>query len=153
MPKINIENAPTRIGARYPEPYRSRVGALVRRQLGDAAGLTQFGVNLSTLEPGCVSSMRHWHEQEDELVYVITGEVVLADDDGEIVLRAGDAAGFKAGVDNGHHLVNRSGEFATFLEIGSRFADERAHYPDDDLAYGKSGGAVRFTRKDGSAVE
>ena len=153
MPKIDIENAPTRIGARYPEPYRSRVGALVRRQLGDAAGLTQFGVNLSTLEPGCVSALRHWHEKEDELVYVISGEVVLAEDDGETVLRPGDAAGFKAGAADGHHLVNRSGEPATFLEIGSRFADERGHYPDDDLAYHKEAGAVRFTRKDGSAVE
>ena len=153
MPKIDIENAPTRIGASYPEPYRSRVGAKVRRQLGDAAGLTQFGVNFSTLEPGCASALRHWHEKEDELVYVIAGEVVLAEDDGETVLRTGDAAGFKAGVANGHHLVNRSGKPATFLEIGSRFADERAHYPDDDLAYHKEGGVVRFTRKDGSAVE
>ena len=153
MPKIDIEGAPTRIGARYPEPFRSRVGAMVRRQLGDAAGLTQFGVNLSTLAPGCVSSMRHWHEQEDELVYVITGEVVLADDDGETVLRAGDAAGFKAGVDNGHHLVNRSDKPATFLEIGSRVNDERCHYPDDDLAYHMQAGKGRFTRKDGSAVE
>ncbi len=153
MPKIDIDTAPTRVGAGYPEPFRSRVGAMVRRQLGDAAGLTQFGVNLSTLEPGCVSSMRHWHEQEDELVYVIAGEVVLADDDGETVLRAGDAAGFKAGVANGHHLVNRSGKPATFLEIGSRFTSERAHYPDDDLAYHQDAGRGRFTRKDGSTVE
>jgi len=153
MPKIDIENAPTRIGAGYPEPYRSRVGAMVRRQLGDAAGLTQFGVNLSTLEPGCVSALRHWHENEDELVYVIFGEVVLAEDDGETVLRPGDAAGFGAGVANGHHLVNRSDQPATFLEIGSRFAAECGHYPDDDLAYHKTVGAVHFTRKDGTAVE
>jgi uncharacterized cupin superfamily protein len=153
MPKIDIENAPARTGARYPEPYRSRVGALVRRQLGDAAGLTQFGVNLSTLEPGCVSAVRHWHENEDELVYVISGEVVLAEDGGETVPRPGDAAGFRSGVAKGHHLVNRSGQPATFLEIGSRFTDERAHYPDDDLAYRKEAGAIRFTRKDGSAVE
>ncbi len=152
MPKIDIENAPSRIGARYPEPYRSRVGALVRRQLGDAAGLTQFGVNLSTLEPGCVSALRHWHENEDELVYVISGEVVLAEDDGETVLRPGDAAGFKAGVANGHHLVNRSGKPVIFLEIGSRFADDRGHYPDDDFAYYKEGGAFHFTRKDGTAL-
>jgi uncharacterized cupin superfamily protein len=153
MPKIDIENAPSRIGAGYPEPYRSRVGALVRRRLGDAVGLTQFGVNLSTLEPGCVSALRHWHEREDELVYVISGEVVLAENDVETVLRAGDAAGFKAGESNGHHLVNRSDRPATFLEIGSRIADERGHYPDDDLAYEKVAGIARFTRKDGSAVE
>ena len=153
MPKIDIENAPTRIGARYPEPSRSRVGALLRRQLGDGAGLTQFGVNLSTLEPGCVSALRHWHEREDELVYLISGEVVLAEDDGETVLRPGDAAGFRAGVANGHHLVNRTDKPATFLEIGSRIPDERAHYPDDDLAYHKQAGVVSFTRKDGSAVE
>ncbi|HUS56176.1 MAG TPA: cupin domain-containing protein [Thermohalobaculum sp.] len=153
MPKIDIENAPTRIGAGYPEPYRSRVGALLRRQLGNAAGLTQFGVNLSTLEPGCISSLRHWHEVEDEFVYMIAGEVILVEDDGEFVLRPGDAAGFKAGTANGHQLVNRSDEPATFMEIGSRFADEHAHYPEDDLAYHKRAGVVSFTRKDGSTVE
>jgi len=153
MPKIDIENAPTRIGARYPEPYRSRVGALLRRRLGDGAGLTQFGVNLSTLEPGCVSALRHWHEAEDEFVYVLSGEVVLVENDGETVLRPGDAAGFKAGADNGHHLANRSDKPATFLEVGSRMADDRGHYPDDDFAYYKEGGAFHFTRKDGTAFE
>ncbi len=153
MPKIDIENAPTRIGARYPEPYRSRVGALLRRRLGDASGLTQFGVNLSTLEPGCVSALRHWHEAEDEFVYMLSGEVVLVENDGETVLRPGDAAGFKAGEANGHHLVNRSGEPAIFLEVGSRYADDRGHYPDDDFAYYKEAGEFRFTRKDGTALE
>ncbi|MHA1537024.1 MAG: cupin domain-containing protein [Alphaproteobacteria bacterium] len=153
MPKIDIENAPTRIGARYPEPYRSRVGALVRRRLGDGAGLTQFGVNLSTLEPGCVSALRHWHEAEDEFVYLLSGEVVLVENDGETVLRPGDAAGFKAGTDNGHHLANRTDEPATFLEVGSRMADDRGHYPDDDFAYYKEGDTFHFTRKDGTAFE
>jgi uncharacterized cupin superfamily protein len=152
MPKIDIENAPTRIGARYPEPYRSRVGALLRRRLGDGAGLTQFGVNLSTLEPGCVSALRHWHEAEDEFVYVLSGEVVLVENDGETVLRPGDAAGFKAGVANGHHLANRSGKPAIFLEVGSRMPADRGHYPDDDFAYYKEGDAFHFTRKDGTAL-
>ena len=153
MPKIDIENAPTRIGARYPEPYRSRVGSLLRRRLGDASGLTQFGVNLSTLEPGCVSALRHWHEAEDEFVYLLSGEAVLIENDGETVLRPGDAAGFKAGAANGHHLANRSDEPVIFLEVGSRMPDDRGHYPDDDFAYYKEGDAFHFTRKDGTAFE
>ena len=115
--------------------------------------LVRVGLDDPVRDVDLLELLRHWHENEDELVYVIAGEVVLAENDGETVLRAGDAAGFKAGVANGHHLVNRSGKPATILEIGSRFADERAHYPDDDLAYHKEGGVVRFTRKDGSAVE
>jgi len=153
MPKIDIEAAPNRTGARYPEPYRSRVGAVHRRQLGDAAGLTQFGVNLTTLPPGCMSSLRHWHQNEDELVFVVSGEVVLVEDGGETVLWPGEAAGFKAGVAAGHHLVNRSGAPATFLEIGKRGADERGFYPDEDLLYVKEAGQVRFTRRDGSAPD
>jgi uncharacterized cupin superfamily protein len=150
MPKIDIDNAPARSGSSYPEPFRTKVGGKLRRQLGDAAGLTRFGVNLSTLEPGCASALRHWHENEDEFVFVVAGQVVLVEEDGETTLRAGEAAGFKAGVANGHHLVNRSDAPATFLEIGSRSAAERGHYPDDDLAYHKDQGKVRFTRKDGS---
>ena len=152
MPKIDIKSAPTRVGVGYPEPYRSQVGDMVRRQLGDAAGLSQYGVNLATLSPGCISSVRHWHENEDEFVFVIAGEVVLVEDGDEAVLRVGDAAGFKAGVANGHHLVNRSDEPATFLEVGSRLAEERGHYPDENLAFHKEGGKSRFTRKDGSDV-
>jgi uncharacterized cupin superfamily protein len=153
MPKIDLERAPSRTGTRYPEPFRSRVGTIRRCQLGDAAGLTQFGVNLTTIPPGGISALRHWHEREDELVWVVSGDLVLVEEGTETPLGPGDAAGFKAGVANGHHLVNRSGAPATILEIGSRLPDERGHYPDDDLAVEKTAGAVRFTRKDGSAPD
>lgn len=150
MPKIDIAAAPRRDGSSYPDPFAAKVGGKLRVQLGDAAGLTQFGVNLSTLQPGCMSALRHWHENEDELVFVVSGEVVLVEEEGETPLRPGDAAGFKAGVANGHHLVNRSGAPATFLEIGTRADDETGHYPDDDLLYTKRAGRRRFTKKDGS---
>lgn len=150
MPKIDIDTAPSRTGSRYPEPFRSRVGAIRRCQLGDAAGLTQFGVNLTSIPPGGMSALRHWHENEDELVWVVAGALVLVEEGSETPLGPGDAAGFKAGVANGHHLVNRSAAPATILEIGTRLADERGHYPDDDLAIEKVAGRARFTRKDGS---
>jgi uncharacterized cupin superfamily protein len=101
--------------------------------LASAAGLDQFGVNLTTLKPGATSALRHWHEKEDELVYILQGEVVLIEDGGETVLKPGDAAGFKANVPHGHHLVNKSGRDAVFLEIGTRSKHQRAEYPDVDL--------------------
>ena len=103
------------------------------QRLGPVFGLTDFGANVTTLEPGAWSSQRHWHTSTDELVYVLSGELVLVTDDGEEVLRAGAAAGFKADDPNGHHLQNRSGEDATFLEIGTRLASDSATYPDVDL--------------------
>ncbi len=115
MPKIDISALPLRTGTGYPEPLRDMVKGRERKALGDAAGLTQFGVNYTRLKPGAASAHRHWHETEDELVYVLEGELVLVEDDGETTLRAGDAAAFKAGVDNGHHLVNRSGRDALLL--------------------------------------
>ena len=135
----------------YPAPFREHCVPLARRVLGDAAGLTQFGVNVLRLEPGQWSAQRHWHEAEDELVYVLEGEVVLVSDAGEQLMRPGDFAGFPAGHPDGHHLVNRSGASATVLEIGSRRADEVAHYPDVDLVFrsGPDGESV-YTRKDGT---
>ncbi len=113
-----------------PEKFAGRSEA----QLGKTAGLTQFGVNRVTLAPGAWSSLRHWHEGEDEGVLVLAGELVLIDNDGEHALKAGDFAGFPAGVANGHHLVNQSTAPATFLAVGSRkVGDETVHYPDEDL--------------------
>ena len=153
MPKIDLATAPHRVGTRYPEPFRSRVGAIERRQLGDAAGLTQFGVNLTTIPPGGISALRHWHMKEDELVFVVSGEVVLVEDEGETPLGPGEAAGFKANVPNGHHLVNRTDAPAIVLEIGTRAAEERGYYPDDDLLYLKEAGQIRFTKRDGGDPE
>src|SRR5215469_1687874 len=125
MPKIDIDNLKTDSLTGYPEPFRQIVLGRVRKRLGNAVGLDQFGVNLTTLRPGAASAQRHWHAAEDELVYVLSGEIVLCEDSGETVLRAGDAAGFKAGVANGHCLINRSAVDAVFLEIGTRAVPER----------------------------
>src|ERR1700726_3181587 len=118
MPKIDIAKIPIDTRTGYPPPLDRVVIGRERKRLGNAVGLDQFGVNLTTLTPGAASSQRHWHANEDELVYVLAGEVVLCEDDGETVLRPGDAAGWKAGVANGHCLVNRSAQDAVYLEIG-----------------------------------
>ena len=134
MPKIDIETAPTRFGTGYPPPYDEPCQKRRRWQLGEAAALTQFGVNLLRLEPGCWSSQRHWHSHEDEFVWVVEGEVVLVDDAGEHILKAGDCAGFKAGVANGHHIQNRSDREAVLLEVGSRRpGEDGCDYPDIDM--------------------
>jgi len=140
-----------RLNSGYPEPFRSRVLPREKRALGDALGLTKIGVNLTTLAPGKESSMRHFHTLEDELVFVLEGEVVLRTDEREQVLTAGMCAGFPAGARNGHHFVNRSGAPARYLEISNRDPEDTAEYPDVDLAYriGPDGGAI-FTHKDGS---
>jgi uncharacterized cupin superfamily protein len=149
VPKIDIDKiAPdTRTG--YPAEFKAAVNGRSRKRLGQAAGLDQFGVNLSTLKPGAASSLKHWHQHEDELVYVLEGEVVLVEDGGEIVLKPGDAAGWKAGAPNGHCLVNRSQRDAIFLEIGSRRAVETANYPDLDLVLVRNETGARFTKKNG----
>ena len=149
MPKIDIETMAETNSCGYPPPFNEIARGRFRKRLGDAGGLNQFGVNLCRLEPGAASSQRHWHEKEDELVYVLAGEVVLVEDGGETVLRAGDAAAFKAGVANGHHLTNRSNRDALFLEIGTRELNERGHYPDIDLKFVSENGAHRFLHKDG----
>ncbi|MDB5457861.1 MAG: transcriptional regulator [Caulobacter sp.] len=134
MPKIDIAAAPTRFGTGYPPPHDAPCQGRRRWKLGDAAGLDQFGVNLMRLPPGQWSSQRHWHTAEDEFVWVVEGEVVLVEDDGETILRAGDCAGFKAGVANGHHLQNRSDREAVLLEMGARRPDvDGCDYPDIDL--------------------
>jgi uncharacterized cupin superfamily protein len=148
MPKIDIANLPIDNRSTYPEPLNRVVVGRSRKRLGNAAGLDQFGVNLTTLKPGAASALRHWHEMEDELVYILKGEVVLIEDDGEIVLKAGDAAGFKANVPNGHHLVNKSANDAVLLEIGTRSKHERAEYPDVDLRVIRDDAGGRYTHKD-----
>jgi uncharacterized cupin superfamily protein len=150
MPKIDIAAIAEKNETGYPEPYRALVAGRFRKPLGDAGGLTQFGVNLCRLAPGAASSQRHWHSAEDELVYVLQGEVILVEDGGETPLRAGDAATFKAGVENGHHLVNRSGADALFLEIGTRSEADRATYPDIDMQAATEDGVDRYTHRDGT---
>ena len=134
MPKIDIDAAPTRFGTAYPAPFDAPCQGRQRWKLGDAAGLDQFGVNMLRLPPGQWSSQRHWHTAEDEFVFVVSGEVVLVTEAGEEVLRAGDCAGFKAGVADGHHIQNRSNAEAVLLEVGSRRpGEDGCDYPDIDL--------------------
>jgi uncharacterized cupin superfamily protein len=149
MPKIDIAKLAVDSRSTYPEPFNRLVGGRSRKRLGNAAGLDQFGVNLTTLKPGAASALRHWHEKEDELVYILEGEVVLIEDDGETVLKPGDAAGFKANTPNGHHLVNKSNSDAVFLEIGTRSKHERAEYPDVDLLVVRDDKGARYTHKNG----
>ncbi len=133
----------------YPEPFRSRVQPREKRALGDAAALTKIGVNYTTLGPGAESSMRHWHTHEDELVYVLAGELVLVTDAGEQPLKAGQCAGFPAGHPNGHQLVNRSREPAVYLEISNRDPNDAALYPDVDLRWNAPDARGQYTHKDG----
>ena len=149
MPKIDIAKLPTDTRTNYPPPYDRVVLGRERKRLGNAAGLAQFGVNLTTLKPGAASALRHWHEQEDELIFVLEGEVVLIDDDGETVLKPGDAAGFKANNPNGHHLVNKSNHDVVYLEVGTRSKYERAHYPDVDMMVVRDDKGMRYTHKNG----
>ena len=149
MPKIDIASLPIDTRTHYPAPFDRVVVGRQRKRLGNAVGLDQFGVNLTTLKPGAASALRHWHEKEDELVYILEGEVVLIDDDGETALKPGDAAGFKANVRNGHHLVNKSSRNAVYLEIGTRSKHERAEYPDVDLLLIRDEKGGRFTHKNG----
>jgi uncharacterized cupin superfamily protein len=149
MPKIDIAKLQVYDGTDYPAPFRKVVAGRARRRLGLAAGLDQFGVNLTTLKPGAASALRHWHEKEDEFVYILEGEVVLIEDGGETVLKPGDAAGFKANNRNGHHLVNKSTRDAVYLEIGTRSKHERAEYPDVDLVAISDEKGERYTHKNG----
>jgi uncharacterized cupin superfamily protein len=149
MPKIDIASLKIDSSSNYPQPYRQAVAGRQRLRLGNAAGLDQFGVNLTTLKPGAWSSQRHWHEAEDELIYVLEGELVLCEDAGEIVLRPGDAAGWKANSGNGHCLINRSGHDAVFLEIGTRSTHERVVYPDIDMRVERDASGSRNLHKSG----
>ena len=135
MPKLEIDSIPERRGSNYPAPFDQQVGARVRQRLGDAGGLTQFGVNRLQLLPGAWSGQRHWHSAEDEFVFVVSGEVCLVTDSGEQIMRAGDCAAFPANAANGHQLINRSDAVAICLEVGSRSADDFVVYSDIDMVF------------------
>jgi uncharacterized cupin superfamily protein len=121
----------------------------IKRPLGEVFGLSQFGVNLTTIPPGAMSALRHAHSRQDEFVYVISGELVLECDEGRIRLSAGMCAGFKAGTGDAHRLLNESGADAVYLEVGDRAAGDEVMFPDDDLAARQQDGALRFFHKDG----
>lgn len=148
MAKINVAKIPERKGSGYPAPFHEPCMNRIRQCLGEAGGLTQFGVNLLQLQPGAWSSQRHWHSAEDEFVYVLSGEVTLITDKGEEILRAGDCAGFSKDVADGHHLINKSDAVAVCLEVGTRSDDDFCRYPDIDMQIDSKVG--HYTHRDGT---
>jgi len=150
MGKIDLDQVTENRGTRYPPPHDAPCRDRRWLRLGDAAGLTAFGVNLVSLDPGAWSSQRHWHTHEDEFVYMLEGELVLVTDAGETALRAGDCAGFKAGARDGHHLQNRSSAVARFLVVGNRDDADHGEYSDIDMKFlpGRAG----YARKNGEPL-
>ncbi len=151
-PVLDPSRVEPRRGTGYPPPHDAGFEGRLKRRLTEALGLSQFGVNLVTLEPGAMSSHRHWHAKEDEFVYVLRGPITLVTDDGARELTDGMVAGFPAGVPNGHHLVNRSDGPVTYLEVGTRSSEEVAEYPDIDLRAVKEDGVLRYTTKAGRVL-
>lgn len=149
---IKAREAPPRTKpSNYPEPFASRMAGREKRPLGDPFGLQNFGVNLTRLAPGAVSSLRHAHSRQDEFVYVLEGQPTLVTNAGERVLEPGMCAGFRAGSGDAHHLVNRSPQDVVYLEVGDRTAGDAGTYPDDDLlAVMAPDGRWRFTHRDGT---
>ncbi len=148
--RIDASEIPFVVGTLYPSPFDLPCRSRERKKLGDAAGLTQFGVNLLRLPPGAWSGQRHWHTRTDEFIYVLAGEVILVTNDGEETLNAGDAAGFKAGDENGHSLQNRTDNEVLILEIGSRFNDDVGYYSDIDMVAHADGKPAIYTHRDGT---
>jgi len=152
MPKIDKTKLTPRTGSGYPGALAALMDGRAQMALGDPAGLTQFGVNQVRLEPGAMSSLRHWHERQDEFVMVIMGTCTLIDDTGDTPMQPGDCAAFPAGDANGHHLVNKTDAPAEFLVVGTRTETETAYYSDIDMMASTNAEGTAFTRKDGSPL-
>jgi len=150
---INPENVPTRTTSVYPDEFKPLMVGRVKQALGNAAKLKNFGVNLVKLTPGSCSALRHWHTLQDEFIYVIEGEITLISNEGEQILKPGMMAGFPAGEENGHHLVNKSEGMVVYLEIGDRTPGDRGNYPDDDIIAESTPDGWMFTRKDGTLYD
>ena len=153
MPKLDLTKVPVKTGSIYPESYAAMMQGRSSLRLGDAGGLTQFGVNLVTLQPGALSSLRHWHLHEDEFVMVTMGHCIMVTDAGETVMQVGDCAAFPAGSPDGHHFHNRSADPAQVLVVGTKAPREVATYSDVDFRIEIEGGQPRFTYRDGTAWE
>ncbi|MSP81479.1 MAG: cupin domain-containing protein [Alphaproteobacteria bacterium] len=149
LPAIDPATVAEKSGTGYPEPFRALVKGRHRRRLGDALGLRNFGVNMTRLEPGAASAQRHWHERQDEFVMILEGELVLVTNGGEQTLEAGMVAGFPAGAADGHHLINRTGKDAVYLEVGDRMPGDAYHYPDIDMFGHDDGPNPVFLHRDG----
>lgn len=152
MAKIDVSQAPLKTGSIYPEPFNAQMAGRSSLRLGDLAGLTQFGANLVILEPGAKSSLRHWHEKEDEFIMVTQGTCTLIDNDGEHEMSVGECAGFPANTPNAHQFVNNTDQEARFLVIGTRGDSETAHYPDNDMKVTIANGSFAFTKPNGDAL-
>ena len=150
MPKVDIAKVPVKSGTFYPAEFQAECLGRHKQMLGDVVGFTQFGVNITRIEPGAASALRHWHVQEDEFIYMLAGELILAENGCEVVLKAGDAAGFKAGSGNGHRLINRGKVDAVYFEVGTRSAHEKVHYPDVDLVLVRDEKGRRYLHRSGA---
>ncbi len=146
---LHPQDLPWRERTGYPPPFAEAVAGRAKKAVSDALGITQFGWHLISLQPGAMSALRHWHHQEDEMVFVLRGCATLVKDSGARELQAGMFAGFPAGVADGHHVVNRSTEEVVLMVVGSRKEEETAEYPDDDLRAHKTKDGFRFTDKEG----
>jgi uncharacterized cupin superfamily protein len=152
MPKIDRSKIPFGNTASYPKEFAPAIAGREKQKLGDAARLTQFGVNVARIKANAKSALRHWHESEDEFIYMLEGELVLHENDGETVLRSGDAAGWRANGGIGHCLINRTGKDAVYLEVGTRSKAERVHYPDVDFRMERDDSGRRWMRKSGEPI-
>jgi uncharacterized cupin superfamily protein len=147
MPKLDLQSIEQINRTGYPPPYAEIMAKRRYRRVAPAAGIEDFGVSHVTLEPGGISSQRHWHEAEDEFVVILSGEAVLVEEGGETIMRAGDCAAFPKSVPDGHHLINRSDAPCILIALGKPAASD-CHYPDIDLLL--DGATGRFVHKDGS---
>ena len=153
MPKIDISAIPFKTGSSYPGKESAKMAGRSQAPLSKAGGLTQFGANLVHLAPGALSSLRHWHEQQDEFLVVTAGVCTLVDDHGETILHPGDCAAFPAGDANGHHIVNKSDATASFVVVGTHTDTEIGHYSDVDMMVRVDDTGYNFTRRDGSPIK
>ena len=149
-PALDPGTVPVTKGSDHPAPFAETISDRQKRALGDALGLANFGVNLVRLPPGTPSTLRHWHSRQDEFVYVLEGALTLITEGGEQVLSAGMAAGFPAGVDDGHVLENRTDADALYLEVGDRTPGDEVDYSDIDMLVRHIDGAERYVHKDGT---
>lgn len=150
LPALDPADVKAVEGSSYPDTFKPAVAGRAKRRLGDALGLKHFGVNVTTIGPGAHSALRHWHTREDEFIYMLSGELVLVTEAGEQVLTAGMCAGFPAGKQDAHHLINRTGHDAVYLEVGDRDPADDVTYPDVNLCAVATPQGRRFTRKDGT---
>ena len=152
MPKIDLDAIPVKTGSTYPGKRAAMMDGRSQKSLSKASGLTQFGANLVTLAPGALSSLRHWHEEQDEFLVVTEGQLTLVDDHGETPLKPGDCCAFPAGDANGHHLVNHSDAPGSFVVVGTHTPTETGWYSDEDMKVVVNASGYQFTRKDGSPI-